>query len=359
VAGKRHRAGGRSVAREPSRGGPAPAIRTDKEAHHMTGTRTVAAPPQPPRQSGSRAARRRQLRGWRLARLDVKATPYLFVSPYFLLFAVFGLFPLGFTVWVSLHRWRLAGEKEWVGLDNFTFLLTYGPFWNSVSNTLAMFVIATVPQLLAALFIANALHKRMHGQLAWRLSILAPMVTSVVAVAVVFNQMYGRQYGMVNWILGGLGVGPIDWRADSLPAWLAIASMVDWRWTGYNAMIYLAAMQFISRDLYEAAAIDGASPRRQFWSITVPQLKPVIIFTVFVSTIGGLLLFAEPMMFDIGRFRGGTTGQFQTTAMFIVELFRNRNNFGMAAAAAWILFALIVIVATINYLIVHRIRGTR
>lgn len=289
----------------------------------------------------------------------MKTAPYLFVSPYFLLFAIFGLFPLGFTAWVSLHRWRLAGEKEWVGTDNYEFLLAYGPFWNSVVNTLAMFVIATVPQLLAALFIANALNKRMRGQLAWRLSILAPMVTSVVAVAIVFNQLYGLQYGMINGVLGTLGIGPIDWRADSLPAWAAISSMVDWRWTGYNAMIYLAAMQFIPRDLYESAAIDGASPRRQFWSITVPQLKPVIIFTVFISTIGGLLLFAEPMMFDVGRFRGGTAGQFQTTAMFIVDLFRNHNNYGMAAAAAWILFLLIVVIAMVNYLVVHRIRGSK
>lgn len=326
----------------------------------MTGR--LAAPPQstPPARPVTGTPDRRELRWrYRLARFDLKASPYLFVSPYFLLFAVFGLFPLGFTVWVSLHKWRLAGEKEWVGLDNFSFLITYGPFWNSVVNTLAMFFIATVPQLLAALLIANALNRRMRGQLLWRLAILAPMVTSVVAVAVVFNQMYGLRYGMVNWALGLVGIGPIDWRADSLPAWLAISSMVDWRWTGYNAMIYLAAMQFISRDMYEAAAIDGASPRRQFWSITVPQLKPVIIFTVFVSTIGGLLLFTEPMMFDIGRFRGGTTGQFQTTAMFIVELFRTRNNFGMAAAAAWILFLLIVVVALINYLIISRIRGSK
>ncbi|MFS8498582.1 MAG: sugar ABC transporter permease [Micromonosporaceae bacterium] len=323
----------------------------------MTGR--LAAPPQPVSARAAADTPAALRRHYRLSRWDLKASPYLFVAPYFLLFALFGLFPLGFTVWVSLHRWRLAGEKEWVGLDNYTFLLTYGPFWNSVVNTVAMFVIATVPQLLAALLIANALNRRMRGQLVWRLAILAPMVTSVVAVAVVFNQLYGLRYGMVNWLLGLVGLGPIDWRADSLPAWLAISSMVDWRWTGYNAMIYLAAMQFIPRDLYEAAAIDGASPRRQFWSITVPQLRPVIIFTVFVSTIGGLLLFTEPMMFDNGRFRGGSTGQFQTTTMFIVELFRDRNNYGMAAAAAWILFALIIIAATVNYLIVHRIRGSR
>jgi cellobiose transport system permease protein len=285
--------------------------------------------------------------------------PYALVSPYFVLFAIFGLFPLGFTLWVSLHKWRLAGEKSWVGFDNYEFLLTYGPFWKSIWNTLAMFVIATVPQLIVALFVANALNKRIRGRLVWRLSILVPLITSVVAVAIVFNQIYSTRYGMINWVLGGLGFERIDWRAGSVPAWIAISTMVDWRWTGYNAMIYLAAMQVIPRDLYEAAAIDGASQRRQFWSITVPQLKPVIIFTVFISTIGGLLLFAEPMMFGGGDFQGGSTGQFQTAAMFIVDLFRSRNNFGMAAAAGWMLFLLILIFAVINYSIVNRIRGSK
>jgi cellobiose transport system permease protein len=318
-----------------------------------------AQPPPPSPETGRRTNGQRRS-NWLLTRLDVKATPYALVSPYFLLFAVFGLFPLGFTLWVSLHKWRLAGEKTWVGFDNYEFLITYGPFWTSIWNTLAMFIIATVPQLIAAMLIANALNKRMRGRLLWRLAILAPLVTSVVAVAIVFNQLYGTRYGMVNWALGAVGIDPIDWRASSIPAWAAISSMVDWRWTGYNAIIYLAAMQTIPRDLYEAAAIDGASQRRQFWSITVPQLKPVIIFTVFISTVGGLLLFAEPLMFGGGDdFNGGSQGQFQTAAMFIVDLFRSRNNFGMAAAAGWMLFLLILIIAVINYSIINRIRGSK
>jgi cellobiose transport system permease protein len=329
----------------------------------MSDTVELAPPPQPPPAAepgparGSRGTRRFSTF---TTRFDRATTPYFLVSPYFILFAIFGVFPLGFTMWVSLHKWRLAGDKVWVGLDNYTFLLTNDKFWNSIGNTLAMFVIATVPQLLAALFIANALNKRIRGRLVWRLSILAPMVTSVVAVAIVFNQMYGLEFGIINWALDEVGIGRVDWRADKLPAWAAIASMVDWRWTGYNAMIYLAAMQTISRDLYEAAAIDGASPRRQFWSITVPQLRPVIIFTVFVSTVGGLLLFAEPLMFASGAgFSGGSENQFQTAAMFIVELFRTRNNYGMAAAAGWLLFVLIVIIAVINYMIISRIRGSK
>ncbi len=291
--------------------------------------------------------------------MDLKASPYLLVSPYFILFAIFGAFPLGFTLWVSLHDWQLAGDKEYVGLENYQFLLTNDRFMTTVVNTLGMFVLATVPQLLLALLIANALNKRLRGRLLFRLGVLIPMVTSVVAVAIVFSQIYGTEYGMINWLLGQVGVDPIDWRKTSLASWFAISTMVDWRWTGYNAIIYLAAMQAIPRVLYEAATVDGASSRRQFWHITVPQLKPVIIFTVFISTIGGLTLFAEPLMFGSGRFDGGTTGQYQTVAMYIVQAFRERNNYGLAAAAAWLLFAIIIVVALANYLVVNRIRESR
>ena len=304
---------------------------------------------------GSGRGRARRL----LSLADMKASPYLMVSPYFLLFAVFGAFPLAFTLWVSLHDWQLAGDKEYVGFENYEFLLTNERFRTTVINTLGMFVLATVPQLLLALMIANALNKRLRGRLVFRLGVLLPMVTSVVAVAIVFSQLYGTEYGMINWALEKVGIEPIDWRKSSLASWVAISTMVDWRWTGYNAIIYLAAMQAIPRGLYEAAVIDGASSRRQFWHITVPQLRSVIIFTVFISTIGGLTLFAEPMMFGSGRFDGGTTGQYQTVAMYIVQAFRERNNYGLAAAAAWLLFALIIVVALANYFIVRRIRESR
>ena len=107
---------------------------------------------------------------------------------------------------------------------------------------------------------------------------------------------------MVNWLLDRVGVDPIDWQANKWSSWSAISTMVDWRWTGYNALIFLAAMQAIPRDLYESAAIDGAA-RGQFWPITVPLLRPTIIFTVIISTIGGLQLFTEPLLFNSGTQR--------------------------------------------------------
>jgi cellobiose transport system permease protein len=285
--------------------------------------------------------------------------PYALVSPYFILFAAFGLFPLAFTLYYSLYDYDLAGTTEWAGFGNYAALLGDEDFWNAVTNTVGMFVIATVPQMLLALFLANALNKRIRFRLAIRMSVLLPLVTSVVAVAVVFTQLYARDWGLVNWILSWFGVESTNWRAERIPSWIAIATMVDWRWTGYNAIIFLAGMQTIPKDLYEAAAIDGASRRRQFWQITLPMLRPTMIFVVLNSTIGGLTLFSEPTTFYNGNVDGGSQGQFQTVAMFIVKQGFREFDYGYAAAAAWLLFLLILIGAAINFLFVRRIGGTK
>ncbi|WP_308249722.1 carbohydrate ABC transporter permease [Sphaerisporangium fuscum] len=292
--------------------------------------------------------------------MDLKATPYFLISPYFVLFAIFGLFPLVFTLWVSLHDYELAGgDAKFTGLENYAKLLADADFWNAVINTVGIFVLATVPQLVLALMLANALNKRLRGRLFFRLGVLIPLVTSVVAVAIVFTQLFGRDFGLVNWLLSFFGADHVNWQNAKWSSWTAIATMVDWRWTGYNAIIYLAGMQTIPRDLYEAASIDGATPRRQFWSITLPMIRPTIIFTVFVSTIGGLTLFAEPVMFGSNRMDGGSTGQFQTIAMYIVKQGFRDFDYGYAAAAAWLLFFLILVGVSINYLFVRRIGGSK
>jgi cellobiose transport system permease protein len=295
----------------------------------------------------------------RLARLDITVSPYLYIAPFFVLFAIFGLFPLGYTFWVSLHEWELIGDQSFIGLENYSRLLGDVAFWNSVVNTVGMFVLSTVPQLLLALLLANALNRRLRARTLLRMGVLVPLVTSVAAVTIVFSQLYGRDAGMINWLLSLVGVERIDFHAQRWTSWLAISTMVDWRWTGYNALIYLAAMQSIPRDLYEAAAIDGASQRRQFWRITVPLLRPAIIFTAIISTIGGLQLFTEPVMFDYGDIGGGTLGQYQTLTMYMFENAFRDFRYGYASAVAWTLFLLILVFSLINFLITRRISGTR
>lgn len=298
----------------------------------------------------------------RLSRLDIKYSPYLYIAPFFIIFGIFGAWPLIYTLIMSLYDWDLGStlaEADFVGFANFARFLQDEDFWNSVLNTVMMFLISTVPQLLLALVLANALNKRMRGRTFFRMGVLIPNITSVAAVSIVFTQLYSRDFGFINWLLGLVGVSPIDWQATSLPSWIAIATMVDWRWTGYNALIYLAAMQSIPKDVYESASIDGASATRQFWGLTVPMLRPTIIFTVIISTIGGLQLYGEPLLFAGGGnpLLGGSDRQFQTVTMFLMEQFYMDFELGQAATVAWLLFILILIFSVINFFFTSRLQN--
>jgi cellobiose transport system permease protein len=297
----------------------------------------------------------------RLHGVDAKASPYLYVSPFFVLFGIFGLFPLGYTAWVALtDRTLLDPHPHFVGLRNFTTLIHDSYFWNAVENTLGIWVISTVPQLLIALWLAHLLNTKLRARTFFRMCVLLPQVTSLVAVALIFTQLFSRDYGLVNYGLGAVGIHHIDWEAGRLSSWVALSVMVTWRWAGYNALIYLASMQGIPDDLYEAAAIDGAKAWRQFWHVTVPMLRPTIIFTVIVSTIGGLQLFTEPYLFEPLKqgATGGSARQYQTVVMYLYEkaFAGTQFNFGYAAAIGWGLFLLIALISLVNFLLVRRIR---
>jgi cellobiose transport system permease protein len=324
---------------------------------------TVRLPVDPGVQHVPAAAAPRAGRGWvRLRRrLDVKAMPYVLVSPFFLCFGVFGLFPLVFTAYVSLTAWntRRAGtEGRFVGLDNYRALLSDENMWNALRNTLGIGVLSAVPQLLLALWIAHLLNGRLRGRLLFRMGVLVPYVTSVASIAIIFNGLFARDFGPANWVLGLVGVGPVDWHSGSVASWIAVSVMVIWRWTGYNALIYLAAMQAVPGELYEAAAIDGAGTWRQFWSITVPSLRPTIIFTVIVSTIGSLQLFGEPYLFDLTRnANGGAAREYQTFVLYIYQQFWFNGRYGYASALAWALFLVIVVLVAVNLLLARRVRS--
>ena len=304
----------------------------------------------------STAARRR------FHRLDALLSPYLYIGSFFAIFLAFGLFPLGYTAWMSLtDRNLLNPTTHFVGLDNYTALLHDSYFWNAVENTFGIWLISTIPQLLLALGLAHVLNTTLRARTLFRMSVLLPQVTSVVAVALIFTQLFSRDYGLFNYLLGWVGIGPINWEAGRISSWVALSAMVTWRWTGYNALIYLAAMQAIPDDLYESAAIDGARRWKQFWYITVPMIRPTIIFTVIISTIGGLQLFTEPYLFEPIKqgALGGSARQYQTVAMYLYEksFGTTQFKFGYAAAIAWSLFLIIVLISLVNFLLVRRIRS--
>jgi cellobiose transport system permease protein len=317
---------------------------------------SLATPARPKHVAPPDPKPRRNARGIRLARLDIKLSPYLYILPFFVVFGVFGLYPMLRTGWMSLHDWDLIGDHTFIGLDNYTALVRDEYFWNATINTLGMFVVATVPQLALALFLASLLNRtRLRARTFFRMAIFVPNITSVAAVGIVFAMLFQRDFGVVNWLLSQVGVGAIDWDAHRWSSWTAIAAMVDWRWTGYNTLILLAGMQAIPRDLYEAAAIDGAGPWRQFFRITLPMLTPTFVFVVILSTIGGLQLFTEPLVFGNGNMRGGTQREFQTLAMYMFEKGINSlNTAGYGAAVAFAMFLLIAVVSLINFALIRR-----
>ena len=290
-----------------------------------------------------------------VSKWDVKLSPYLYISPFFILIAVTGLFPLVYTAWVSLHNWNLiGGQGKFTGLENYAFVVAQPYFWNAVGNTFSIFVLSSVPQVVIALVIAAVLDANLRARTFWRMGVLVPFVVAPVAVGLIFNNLFADQFGLINEMLKGAGLDPVRWHSDSLASHLAIATMVNFRWTGYNALIFLAAMQAIPRDVFEAATIDGAGRLRQFFSVTVPMLRPTVIFVVITSTIGGLQIFDEPRVFDQSGL-GGADRQWQTLTMYIWELGWGQRNFGRASAVAWLLFLIIVLIALLNFLITKRI----
>jgi len=306
-----------------------------------------------------------------LARFDHKVVPYLLVSPFFILFSVFGLFPLIYNGVVAFRNWSLLNPAAdgWAGFANFSRLVNDEKFWNALTNTFGIFFLSTVPQLFLALVIAALLNRRLRAQNFFRVGILLPYVTPIVASTLVFSQVFARDYGLANWILslfgvtstlgGGQVIEGLDWRSTRMTSWFAIALMVNWKWIGYNALLYLSAMQSIPKDVYEAAALDGAGAWTQLWRVTVPMIRPMVIFTVVLSTIGGLQLFTEPMLFEQNAqaATGGTRGQWQTVAQLIYKTGWKDLNLGYAAAMSWGLFFIIVIIASINAFLSNRLGG--
>ncbi|MBN9140076.1 MAG: sugar ABC transporter permease [Micrococcales bacterium] len=291
----------------------------------------------------------------RFANFSHRATPYVYISPFFILFALVGLFPLVYTAWVSLHEWSLiGGDGGWAGFDNYAAVLGDKKFWISLRNSLSIFLLSSVPQIIFALLIASALDTNLRAKTFWRMGVLLPYVVAPVAVALIFGQLFADQFGAINNLLSTFGIPPVRWHVDPLSSHVAIATMVNFRWTGYNSLVLLAAMQAIPRDYYEAAVIDGAGRIRQFLSVTIPGIRPTLIFVIITSTIGGLQIFDEPRLYDqFGQ--GGSDSQWLTLTLYLYNLGWDRFDFGKASAVAWLLFLVIAIFGLINLLLSRRI----
>lgn len=311
------------------------------------------------------AERQRQSFSTRLDRFQRRYAPYFFISPFFILFAVFGLFPIVFSIYLSFQLWNPIqglGTMEYVGFENYVFLLEDPWFWRSLYNTLWIAVVSGLPQHLIAIPLAFALVmgvRRLRHQLT--AIYFLPYITSAVAISLVFQTIFGTQFGILNqaliylanapwsaWLFGALAENlPVNWLGRAPNIKPAISILVIWQFFGFNVVLYTAGLATIPRDYYEAAQIDGASLMQSFWHITLPLLRPMIFFAVTLTIIGNLQLFDQPFILTGGT--GGTGQAGMTVAMYLYRTGFEWLEMGTAAAISWLLFIVIGTLTAIHF----------
>lgn len=318
-------------------------IRTDAAAEEVRATSSAGGGT-----PGPRLTRRQRLSHW-----DMRFAPYLYVLPFFLVFLVVGVYPMVYSGYLSFFSWPRFGPShgDSVGFANYTYVLQDPVFHKAFWNTMGIFLLSSVPQVITATVIAALLDTQLRGRTWWRMSVLLPFVVAPAATALIFGSLFADKSGLVNEVLQTVGLPRVGWHSDRFASWTAIASMVNYRWTGYNTLIILAAMQAVSRELYEAASIDGASRVQQFFHLTLPSISPTMIFVVITSTIGGLQIFTEPRLFDTNlQFQGGADYQYQTLTMYVFNTSNSSTDpYPRAAAATWIIVLIIVTIALVNF----------
>ncbi|MFI6645516.1 carbohydrate ABC transporter permease [Streptomyces sp. NPDC050504] len=297
---------------------------------------TLAPPAPAPARTKAPAARPKR-RG--------RAAPYLFVLPALLLFGAFKLYPIGWSFVMSLHR-TVAGVETFVGADNYTRLLDDPLFWTALRNTGVILAVQVPVMLALATLLAVALNSTLlRGRAVFRLGFFLPMVTGLVAYGIVFSVLLNQEYGLVNWLFGLVGVDPVPWLTDPMWARISLGLALTWHYTGYNAVILLARLQTVPRELYDAAAVDGAGAFAAFRHVTLPGLRPALLLTTVLSTIGTLQLFDEPYVLTGG-------GPDNATLTIGVYLYRNAFtyfDFGYASALAYALTVLIGLLGLLQF----------
>ena len=273
---------------------------------------------------------------------------WLFAAPALAVIAVFFALPVLAALALSLTDFDIyaladGGNLRFVGLGNYLGLMQNPLFWQALGNTF-YFVLVGVPLSIAlSLGAALLLHSRLGVfKPLFRTAYFAPVVTTVVAVAVVWRYLFHTRYGLVNWALAGIGIEPVDWLGDPDWAMPTIIMFAVWKNFGYNMIIFLAGLQAIPEDLYEAARIDGASRWRQFLHVTLPMLGPVMLMVAILTLSGYFQLFAEPYVMTQG-------GPLQSTVSVLYLMYEEGFKWWNLGNASAVAFTLFVIMATITY----------
>ncbi len=289
----------------------------------------------------ARPARRRRSRS---------LAPYLFLAPFFIFFAIFWVYPIGYSFVLSFlntrrRPWTLDWDFNWGRLIQDEF------FWNALGNTMTILVVQVPIMLAFATLLAVAFQSDLlKAKGFFRFAFFAPLVLGAVPYSAVFRLIFNDQFGILNYGLAALGLPTVAWLFENTPAMITIMIAMTWRWTGYNAVILLSGLQSIPLTLYEAAKIDGAGPFAQFFRITLPLLRPVLLFCFVLSTIGTLQLFTEPWLIT-------TTGPGNATETLVTYLYKTgfrSFNFGYASAIA---YTVAIIAAAFSLLQIRLVGG--
>lgn len=268
------------------------------------------------------------------------ATPWLFLSPYLVLFVGFVIVPAVYGFWISLHDYdyTLPG-KPFVGAENYQKLIspdsvTFAPFWESMKAT-AVFTLSSVPLLLVVpLAVALLMNSRFRGRNLFRSLYFAPYVLGVAVVAVLWRFLLDANIGLVNQVLGSIGLpDSIAWLTSTPAAWVALVSVTVWWTLGFNSVIYLAGLQDIPAELYEAAKVDGANAWQRFWAVTIPGMRPVLSFVTMVTIIASANMFGQSYLMT----RGGPGTETRTAIYFIADTGLRSFQMGDAAAMSYVL----------------------
>jgi multiple sugar transport system permease protein len=267
-----------------------------------------------------------------------------FLSPWLIGFAAFTLLPIGLSLYYSFCDYSLVQPPTWVGLDNYRDLLGDPVFWQALTNTFQYAAMAIPAALLVSLGLALLLNLRMPGQAVFRTIIFLPSLVPVVASAMVWLWLLNADAGLINAALRMAGVKGPGWLVDTRWALPSLALMSLWG-VGHTVVIYLAGLQDVPAELYEAAAIDGAGPARRLWHVTLPTISPVIFFNLVMAIIGTLQVFATPFIMTGG-------GPARATYFYSMYLYDNAFNYlkmGYASAMAWILLMMIVLLTALAF----------
>jgi lactose/L-arabinose transport system permease protein len=261
--------------------------------------------------------------------------PYLFISPFYLLFLIFGVYPILFSLYLSLTEWKGLGPIKFVGFKNFEMLLRDKLFWHSMENGVILFLMYVTLMTFLALVLAVILNsKRVRGFQFFRTLLFIPYIMNIVAAGFTFQLMLNQKYGLVNALLGIFNIPAVPWLESVWGGRISLCLLVIWAWLGYNMVIMLTGLQTIPSELTEAALIDGASSTQAFFYVTIPLMRPVILFSVVLSTMGSFNLFSE--IYNLTR--GGPVNATITPVIVIFNQAFTNFRLGYASAMAYLYF---------------------